>query len=309
MYCSKCGKEIPDNSTFCPFCGAPTANAQQAQNQNTATLQDMQKKVREALNTAGEKAGQIYQENAPKVREALNNAGEKAGQLYQENAPKVKEALNNAGEKAGQLYQENAPKVKEALNNAGTTINEKAQGVSTKIASIEPKKAKKTAVIAAAAVVCLAIVGLLGKMLFKKPELTVERFDELAEKLADQLDLDYDECYEVAEDDLRDEYVEGLKASTGFIANKYDDSEPSFGVYYMEFETTSAAKTTLSNMVPSNAQEYLKEHKELKNGDKYVYEGDWGQIIAIRDGKKFLFCVKEADAPKEFDKFIKDLGY
>ena len=23
MYCSKCGKEIADNSTFCPECGAP----------------------------------------------------------------------------------------------------------------------------------------------------------------------------------------------------------------------------------------------------------------------------------------------
>ena len=163
MYCTNCGKEIPDNSKFCGYCGAPTANAQNTQNQNTATLQDMQKKVREALNTAGEKAGQIYQENAPKV----------------------KEALNNAGEKAGQLYQENAPKVKEALNNAGTTINEKAQDVSAKISSVEPKKAKKTAIIAAAVVVCLAVVGLLGKMLFKKPELTVERFDELAEKYAD----------------------------------------------------------------------------------------------------------------------------
>ncbi|MEJ2200423.1 MAG: zinc-ribbon domain-containing protein [Desulfuromonadaceae bacterium] len=25
MFCSKCGKQIPDDSTFCPFCGNSTA--------------------------------------------------------------------------------------------------------------------------------------------------------------------------------------------------------------------------------------------------------------------------------------------
>lgn len=27
MFCPKCGKEIPDSSKFCEFCGAPTGNA------------------------------------------------------------------------------------------------------------------------------------------------------------------------------------------------------------------------------------------------------------------------------------------
>ena len=30
MYCFKCGKEIPDSSTFCSFCGAAQQNAPQA---------------------------------------------------------------------------------------------------------------------------------------------------------------------------------------------------------------------------------------------------------------------------------------
>lgn len=29
MYCFKCGKEIPENSVFCPFCGAQLNNAAQ----------------------------------------------------------------------------------------------------------------------------------------------------------------------------------------------------------------------------------------------------------------------------------------
>ena len=24
MFCEKCGKEIPDSTKFCPYCGAPT---------------------------------------------------------------------------------------------------------------------------------------------------------------------------------------------------------------------------------------------------------------------------------------------
>ena len=286
MYCTNCGKEIPDNSKFCGYCGAPTANAQNTQNQNTATLQDMQKKVREALNTAGEKAGQIYQENAPKV----------------------KEALNNAGEKAGQLYQENAPKVKEALNNAGTTINEKAQDVSAKISSVEPKKAKKTAIIAAAVVVCLAVVGLLGKMLFKKPELTVERFDELAEKLAEKLDFDYEESSLLADEEISYEYGEGLKDYTGFIANQYG-TKPMYGAIYMEFKTASAARQMLSEMSSDLGETYLKEQKDLKNGEKKVYQDNGETVIIIRDGEKVLFCLKDDEAPKEFDEFIKELGY
>lgn len=38
MFCSKCGKTIDDNATFCSFCGSPTgqaSNAQQSAPQNT----------------------------------------------------------------------------------------------------------------------------------------------------------------------------------------------------------------------------------------------------------------------------------
>lgn len=28
MFCEKCGKEIPDSTKFCPYCGAPVSKAQ-----------------------------------------------------------------------------------------------------------------------------------------------------------------------------------------------------------------------------------------------------------------------------------------
>lgn len=40
MFCSKCGKEISDESVICPACGVPTANSQpqQAQAQQATTM-------------------------------------------------------------------------------------------------------------------------------------------------------------------------------------------------------------------------------------------------------------------------------
>lgn len=36
MFCNNCGKEIPENSGFCPECGTPVANAEQAGTNNNA---------------------------------------------------------------------------------------------------------------------------------------------------------------------------------------------------------------------------------------------------------------------------------
>lgn len=41
MFCSKCGKEIEDTSTFCKFCGAPVENAASAPVQPVQPVQDV----------------------------------------------------------------------------------------------------------------------------------------------------------------------------------------------------------------------------------------------------------------------------
>lgn len=35
MYCGQCGKEIPDNAGFCPYCGNKTGNIVRGKNNRT----------------------------------------------------------------------------------------------------------------------------------------------------------------------------------------------------------------------------------------------------------------------------------
>ena len=49
MFCEKCGKEIPDSTKFCPYCGAPVSKAQ-----------DFVNKAGEAFNAAEQELGSAF---------------------------------------------------------------------------------------------------------------------------------------------------------------------------------------------------------------------------------------------------------
>ena len=51
MFCEKCGKEIPDSTKFCPFCGAPVSKAQ-----------DFVNKAGEVFNAAEQELGSAFDE-------------------------------------------------------------------------------------------------------------------------------------------------------------------------------------------------------------------------------------------------------
>ena len=51
MFCEKCGKEIPDSTKFCPYCGAPVSKAQ-----------DFGHKAGEAFNAAEQELGSAFDE-------------------------------------------------------------------------------------------------------------------------------------------------------------------------------------------------------------------------------------------------------
>ena len=51
MFCEKCGKEIPDSTKFCPYCGAPVSRAQ-----------DFVNKAGEAFNAAEQELGSAFDE-------------------------------------------------------------------------------------------------------------------------------------------------------------------------------------------------------------------------------------------------------
>lgn len=50
-FCNKCGNQLPDGANNCPFCCAPTGNAQQ-NTQNTQNTQNAQNFVNNMMNTA-----------------------------------------------------------------------------------------------------------------------------------------------------------------------------------------------------------------------------------------------------------------
>lgn len=50
-FCNKCVNQLPDGANNCPFCGAPTGNAQQ-NTQNTQNTQNAQNFVNNMMNTA-----------------------------------------------------------------------------------------------------------------------------------------------------------------------------------------------------------------------------------------------------------------
>ena len=51
MFCEKCGKEIPDSTKFCPYCGAPVSKAQ-----------DFVNKAGEVFNAAEQELGSAFDE-------------------------------------------------------------------------------------------------------------------------------------------------------------------------------------------------------------------------------------------------------
>ena len=51
MFCEKCGKENPDSTKFCPYCGAPVSKAQ-----------DFVNKAGEAFNAAEQELGSAFDE-------------------------------------------------------------------------------------------------------------------------------------------------------------------------------------------------------------------------------------------------------
>ena len=51
MFCEKCGKEIPDSTKFCPYCGAAVSKAQ-----------DFVNKAGEVFNAAEQELGSAFDE-------------------------------------------------------------------------------------------------------------------------------------------------------------------------------------------------------------------------------------------------------
>ena len=69
MFCEKCGKEIPDSTKFCPYCGAPVSRAQ-----------DFVNKAGEAFNAAEQELGSAFDEVKQSFTENSANQQNAGGQ-------------------------------------------------------------------------------------------------------------------------------------------------------------------------------------------------------------------------------------
>ena len=91
MICSNCGKEIPDGSPFCKFCGATQATNTNSANVNRAQQpapapQQPQQQPNDGVNQAAQKAGEFAQ-----------NATQKAGELAASTSQNVQRAFKSSG--------------------------------------------------------------------------------------------------------------------------------------------------------------------------------------------------------------------
>jgi uncharacterized membrane protein YvbJ len=72
VFCSKCGKELPENAYFCPNCGVKTAKGVEA---NVSMpygemFSDVEKKLEKAFLTASEEMKRAFNKARESVRQA-----------------------------------------------------------------------------------------------------------------------------------------------------------------------------------------------------------------------------------------------
>src|SRR4030042_4715330 len=70
VFCSKCGKELPENAYFCPVCGVKTAKGVEANVPMPygEMFSEMEKQIERALKTASEEMKNAFEKAGEKVR-------------------------------------------------------------------------------------------------------------------------------------------------------------------------------------------------------------------------------------------------
>ena len=101
MICNKCGREIPDGSPFCKYCGAT-----QATNPNSTNVNRVEQP------TPAPKPQQQPQQPQQQPNDGMNQAAQKAGELAQ-----------NATQKAGELAASTSQTVQRAFENSGAMFD------------------------------------------------------------------------------------------------------------------------------------------------------------------------------------------
>lgn len=306
MFCTNCGKQIADNSTFCPFCG--TKIIESNQNETVSTQEEVAKVNSE------DQAQDVVEPNETKIeesktfQEALQETaiGENPWVENQENQKTNLENNQyiNSNDKKIQMSSQvntqedfvqqeipNAP-----LNHVETNTNDQSnqgvqmnQGVQSneyqnEIAPKKKKGKKKIAVVIAILVVLIAggsIGGYFGyqKYLSNQPQKVIKLYR----------DGEYEEALELYEkkvedrDELKDEVLEELSIIIGEAKDSYLSGEITFSDLEEQLEiardfANRSVKTEIEE-ITLWARDVEDDRAWYKEGMDYLAAGDYDNAI------------------------------
>ena len=178
MFCHKCGKKLPDDALFCPYCGAKTADVaevvEEAVQETETAVEEVSAEVTEAVEETAEEAAAVEEaatevvetvepEPVPEPVEEAAEAVEPEPEIQEEApAPSFADAAANASaapaEEASAEEPAEAPAEEPAEEKAAEVPPAEPAAPSDTPA---PKKKSKLPLIIAAVLVVAAIAGFL----------------------------------------------------------------------------------------------------------------------------------------------------
>ncbi len=287
MVCKQCGKELPEGTKFCVFCGTPCGETAAPQAENAVDTQKTDETQQAGAEAARE--AEAFGKAAESVSAAAEESKSAAASGEAAPAPAAEEpkAAAASGEAAPAPAATEAPKAAQPPVNKG----EKPQGAGT-------GNAKKLAVIGAVAVAALVLLIVFCNLLFgSSPKKAFKAYVTgvytcdfkkvwnnaiTAKKAQKALDLydkdDYEDDYEDTKDDCEDE-KEDMK----------DD-----GIKYkVSIDIKSVKKIKKSNKEFEWAQELMEDYFDC--------DADKIKQFAILEARVKAEYYEDGDRDKDYD--------
>lgn len=284
MFCHKCGKKLPDDALFCPYCGAKTADAadavEEAVQETETAVEEVSAEITEAVEETAEEAAA--------VEEAVEEAAEtvEPEPEIQEEAPATSfadAAANAAEEPAEATAEEPAEEKAEEVPPAEPSVPSDTPA---------PKKKSKLPLIIAAVLVVAAIAGFLiynslpstkiakhtkaAQAAFASSdyETALAEIDEikaLDESNYDAFALQYELYSERALNSIEEGKVtEGIIdfRNLSEVLKEREDADEVFNFESLESSVDMAAEKLFSEDKPDKAVQLLRAKKDIFPGFK-----------------------------------------
>lgn len=124
MYCRKCGKPIPDDSVFCPYCGTSVSAAPVEPVEEVT--EEVAEEVIEPVEETIETVEQAVEDTANDAQEAVDEAVEEVVETAEETVEAVEETVAEPVEEAVAAVEETAVEAAETVEEAVEDVTEEA---------------------------------------------------------------------------------------------------------------------------------------------------------------------------------------